>query len=227
MIGYAKALLACAALCLLSTAPMAKTYDAVRQFSTVVNSDKSVWSYRASDGAGHDGNYALLTSIGSLDGRKHGETVTLPDWNTPDAPYNIPLFLVNSDKAKIELMSNKWIVLPARTMDFHPGYSNVAAVLSFLAKTGGTAKVTYKFTHLDWTCKDGAGINWSVEKNFGNGSLASGFLHSPNRQNIDSTGNQQLQVTVAKGDRINFIVDPVADPPHCDTTGITASVTLP
>jgi hypothetical protein len=178
---------------------------------------------------GHDGNYALFTSVGSFAATRNGKAITLKSWDTPTAPFDVPEILSNKNSVAVTFDSNgDQISLPAATLLAHPGYSNVSTILSFLAPRRGTATVTYDITHLDWSCgANGAGINWSIEKNFGNGALANGHLYSPNAENIDSTGTQMLTVAVAKGDRLNFIIDPVANPPYSDSTGMAISVSIP
>jgi hypothetical protein len=221
-IGLASSIIA------LAIAPAtAKTYNAVKQFTTTTNSDTSTWSYRASDGGGHDGNYALLTNVGTISVMKNGRPKTLPDWYTPSADFGVPIYWANKSAAQVTTVSNgDTISFPAQTLVYHPGYDNVSAVLSFLAPKSGTATINYDYTHLDWSCgAEGVGIAWSIEKNFGNGALASGHLYSPNAQNIDTTGPQTTSVAVVAGDRINFIIDG-ANPPYCDSTGLAATVSV-
>jgi hypothetical protein len=213
-------------LTLFASSAYAKTSDAVKKFTTKANSNTTAWSYRAGDTGGHDGNYTLLTNVGTLDVTKNGKALTLKIWDTPSQGYGVPLFYADKSGVAYQAPSNAPFNVPAHTLVYHPGYGLVPAVLSFLAPKAGTATVNYDYTHLDWTCSSGQGILWSIEKNFGNGSLANGKLFSPNAQDIDTTGPQVLTVAVAKGDRINFILDPVANPPSCDSTGLQASVSI-
>jgi hypothetical protein len=209
------------------SAASAQSYDLTKQFATKTNTDKNVWSYRMGDADGHDGNYTLLTKKGKFAITKHGKAATLKDWDTPSQSFDVPLFLANKGHGDVTFGSNgQQITIPRSTVLYHPGYG-FPAVVSFLAAAAGTAAITYDYTHLDWSCgTSGAGIDWSIEKNSGNGALASGHLLSQSQTQIDSTGTQHVNVSVAAGDRINFIVDGVANPPNCDSTGLAASVDL-
>ncbi len=213
----------------LAAAPAsATTYSAAAQFSAKQNTAASTWSYRFGDGQGHDGNYMLLTSKGTLAVKRHGKAATLKDWDTPGAAFGVPFFASNKAATAVTFVSNgQTISLAGQSLIYHPGYG-FPAIESFLAPAAGTATITYNITALDWSCGGaGAGINWSIERNSGNGALASGFLISPNAQSIGSTGTRTISVSVAAGDRINFIVDGAANPPNCASTGLQATIALP
>ena len=215
--------------CLAALPARAATDSNVTEFNARKNTAKTLWSYRAGDANGHDGNYTLLTSKGTFAvTSKAGKALSLKDWDTSNAGFTVPLFVVNMAGTRVTFASNgQQIVLPGKTMLYHPG-NGFPAVLSFLVSTPGTAAIAYDFTHLDWSCgTGGGGINWSIEKNSGQGALASGHLLSPTAQSIDSTGPQSVSVAVAAGDRINFIVDGVDNPPNCDSTGLAATITAP
>jgi hypothetical protein len=225
---YRSLLIGVALVAIAVSASDAKTYNAVKLFQTQTNNDTNIWSYLATDGHGHNGDYSLLTNVGTYAVTKGRRQISLPDWNTSDE-FNIPLFVANSKSAAVNSASfdNQEFVFPGKTMLYHPGNSNVGAVLSFLVTKSGTATITYDYTALDWTCGDTAqGIDWSVELNYGNGSLASGSLVSQEQDDIDTTGTQQLSVAVSQGDRINYIVDAVSDPPDCDSTGLVTTVSI-
>ena len=205
----------------------APSYDLVKQFSTRTNTPKSVWSYRAGDAGGHDGNYTLLTNTGTFSVTKHGKASDLKDWDTPGQGFNVPLFVDNKARGAVTFSSNgQAIAIPGQTVLYHPAFG-APAVVSFLAVAAGRAAITYDYTHLDWSCgSSGAGIDWSIELNSGKGALASGHLLSRTKRTIDTTGTQKVEVTLAKGDRINFIVDGVDNPPNCDSTGLATSITV-
>ena len=207
----------------------AKSYDAMKQFSTVVNTDTNTWSYRKSDGGGHDGAYSTLTDITPLNLAKSGKPYHVKIWYRPTEQDGVPIFWANKTTVPVLFHSSgQDVSIPAHTLVFHPGFNGVAAVLRFLAPSAGRAMVKYDFTHLDWACGgSGSGIVWTIEKNSGAGALATGSLYSPNSSSIATTGPHTLNVQVAQGDRINFILDGAASSPICDSTGLTLTVTLP
>ena len=133
-------------------AASAQSYDLAKQFSTKINTNKSVWSYRVGDAGGHDGNYALLTNKGTFAVSKHGKSSNLKDWDTPSQPFNVPLFVENKAHGPVTFSSNgEAIAIPGQTVLYHPAFG-APAVVSFLAAAAGNATITYDITHLDWSC---------------------------------------------------------------------------
>ena len=211
---------------LAAPAAQAKTYNAVAQYSAVSNTDTQHWSYRYSTGA-RDGNYALLplASTDAADWQNDGgTTVPLDYWSNPG--FNYPLISANTTRKRLHRDYGYGnVYLAPKSLFIDPGYQ--VAVVSFLSPKRGTATVTYSFTDID--CHGGNGIDWYVDKNSGlTRDLASGVLASTNCDDTQyaTTGVQQLQVKVRKGDRINFIIDDAGDYTF-DSSAMTATVSFP
>jgi hypothetical protein len=75
------------------------------------------------------------------------------------------------------------------------------AVVSWLAPTDGSAKISFNLTHLHL----GDGVKWYVDHN--GQTLASGMLDSTSVVILDESGEIELIVDVQEGDRVNFIVE--------------------
>jgi len=212
-------------LTLLAIAASAQTYDAARQFSLKINTDTSRWSYRYNTTGTRDGNYTLLTDVerfGSKWYNDKGKEVAVYNWQVD--PTTGPAIFANKRNSPIHtnyccgrVVLPKWSIFNHPTTSTHLGDS----VLSFLVPTGGTVTVKYRFTDIDpW---GGNGIRWYVDLNSGvNGDLYSGKLHST-PGHIRTTGTRTFQIQVAKGDRLNFIIDSNSDW-NFDSTAVIAIV---
>ncbi len=227
----------------------AVTYDVVDQFSVQVNSNSSRWSYRFNTTGIHDNDYTLMTVSGDLPdqlgaflklfpGSTTKETVInakFPCWYTPNGPSITPDFCVNRSNNNglytysigTTLMATQ--VFPAQHLSYHPPATGLSAV-SFLAPRGGDATIAYDFTPINYACQlpggpGSQGIVWSVDLN--TETMATGTLLTTSPTDIATTGNQTLTVAVRKDDRINFIIAPNKGDPLCDTTVLTATITLP
>jgi hypothetical protein len=180
-------------------------FDAVPMFSKDTNTQRARWSYRYNDTGARDGNYTLLPEVNSSTvwHTKAGTPVTTYSWTTSSS-YPV----INANQSRQVLITDngfgplKW---PGRSIFMHPAPAGLT-VLTFRAPRAGTVTVTYSFTDID--PYGGDGIRWYVDRNAGtSGNLASGTLHSTSPGSLATTGLQTVATPVAKGDRINFIVD--------------------
>src|ERR1051325_572704 len=189
----------------------ADSYDAVSDFSSTLNSSATRWSYRYAAGTVRNGSYSLLPNYGSMG------VYSPPDpglWNTG---AQIPLVGVNQSGGNVHLTIGPAFTWPNGTMLVHPGYGGLV-VVSWLSPITAPVNISFSFSDLD--PNGGGGINWFVERNNSSSTLGSGGFN-----NGGACGPQTLTgISVAAGDRINFIVDPKAAPEY-DSTQLTATIT--
>ncbi len=222
--------LACIGLALtfLAAGAYAQTYNAATGFSTKINTDSSLWSYRYNTTGTRDGNYALLPYV------EHASTQWYNDqdkkiaklgWFAQPSNQNGPCIFTNKRATPIITYSGRdRLVLPKRSIYEHPSTVGTVGdtVLSFLVPTTGTVTVKYRFTDIDRY--GGNGINWYVDLNSAiNGDLYSGTVDSYGRDK-GTTGIQSFQIAVVEGDRLNFVIDSNGDY-YFDSTAITAIIT--
>ncbi len=188
------------------------TYDIVAEFSSTLNSDTSVWSYRFQSGQTRDGNYQLVPAFGAD---------TVETWSPSDpgawrVQGYLPSVGVNNTGTDITV-AGTGVNWPNGTMLVHPG-SDQLVVVSWLAPSDGIANISFSFTSRHAVCGDG--IQWFVEQNGAAATLSTGFI-DPGA----STGSRSVSgVRVRAGDRINFIVGPRGGN-GCDSTQLTATIT--
>ena len=195
----------------------ATPYDAVADFSTTSNTASSTWSYRVSTSAAHDGNYQLLPTYGVFAGFT-GPPAGTSGWNVAGVPA-IGVNTSGSDQYFVGFGPGAQFTWPAGTMFMHPG-PTALAVVSWLAPTAASLSISFRFSDLDANPAFTDGINWTVEKNNGGATLASGtFVNGGNSGALATLNN----VTVNAGDRIQFVVGPNADY-QGDSTRLQASI---
>ncbi len=226
---------------------LAATYNAVTQFSIKANSDTSLWSYRVNSTGVHDNNYSLLPESGNINkgvflvpNAKASvgyslKVALLPCWVTTSNPSGPPSVCANKTDYNVledgtlgsAIHSN--LVSPAQHIRFHPPMPGLT-VVSFLAPATGLATIQYDFTPIDYSCSlpssgyTADGIVWSVDSN--TTILATGTLQSTSATDVATTGSQTISAQVSKGDRINFTIAPNNGNANCDTTVLSASITL-
>ena len=195
---------------LLAVGAHAQIYTAASDFSIRTNTDTSRWSYRYNTTGTRDGNYMLLpyNEPSASPWYNWGEPISVPGWFSQPSDLLCPC--IGANKLTIPLVENLGfgpIIGPARSILEHPSVtSNVGdTVVSFLVPQAGTVTVTYSFTDID--PYGGNGIDWYVDLNSGlSGDLYSGTVDST-PGHLSTTGDKKFQVTVAEGDRLNFIID--------------------
>jgi hypothetical protein len=205
------------ALAVVTGAQAATVYDAVSDFSGAANSASSRWSYRSSVSAAHDGNYPLLPNFGPLAGYT-GPPSGTTGWSVPGLPA-IGINSSGADQYFIGFGPGAQFTWLAGALLMHPG-SPTLAVVSWLSPEASTVSISFQFADLDANTSFPDGVAWAVEKNSGAGVLASGsFL------NGGSSGALNISnVTVAAGDRIQFIVGGTGDF-QGDSTRLMATIT--
>jgi hypothetical protein len=228
----------------------ADTYDMSADFSTSVNTDKSVWAYGYNVTGAHDGKYTLMTSSADLRGQlgvflapsaNPGKTRLItnafPCWYTPAATTLAPSFCnnpsTNNAVASFRLGKSALYtarIAPAHSVTIEPPPHGLA-VVSFLVPRGGNVNVLFEFTPNDYSCYlpgSGAkadGIVWSVDRN--TEMLTYGPLASTSAMDIGTTGVVNLTVAVNQGDRLNFTVAGNNGNVNCNSTILTARLTVP
>ncbi len=213
----------------LAAGARAQTYSAAPSYSPTTNTDTSPWSYRYNTTGTRDGNYALLTyaAHGGSTWTSGGKKVAMSSWFSQPGGTSCPC--VGANRRTLPLTTNYGhgpVVLPSLSIFVHPSTtSNVGeTVLSFLVPKDGKVTVTYSFTDID--PYGGNGINWYVDLNSGvNGDLHSGSVYST-PGHIAATGARHFDIQVAKGDRINFVIDSNNDFSY-DSTAVRATVAYP
>lgn len=188
-----------------SSAQAAPTvYDAVNDFSSTSNTATDTWSYRTSTSLAHDGNYTLLPGYGVFAGFT-GSAADTSGWSTGFVPA-IGVNRSSSDQYFVGFGPGAQFTWPAGALYLHPG-SSTLAVVSWLSPGAFSLDISFQFSDLDANPSFPTGIDWTVEKNSGAGTLASGSF-----ANGGSSGSRSVsQIVVAAGDRINFIVGPNGD----------------
>jgi len=178
-------------------------FDFERDFSGLVNTETSTWSYRyQADGSpnnlARDGSYELLPYVtGRLD-----NVPNMTGWYTPNQ-YGWPLPLVGKNFGETIATDGHTMNLPPGQVRLHPNFDQIP-VVSWLAPSNGTVRVDFRFTDVD--PGNGNGIAWFVDKGDASGNLAAGVFG-----NGGDSAQVLPQVAVVAGDRINFIVDPNSD----------------
>jgi len=216
---------AAAGLGLLAAQGQAQTtsFDAVAQFSLTKNTATSHWSYRYNTTGTRDGNYTLMPS----------SSPSGTQWYKGTTPVAVSIWTQSGPGTSANIAANKRGA--ALTTNFccgtvtwakHSLYMNPAEpgddVVSFLAPRSGAVTITYSFTDMD--PYGGNGIRWYVDLNAGTtADLASGALDSTSAASLATTGVQTINISVHKGDRVNFIVDSNGDAAF-DSTAVTATV---
>jgi len=248
MMTYATCALALLAGC---GSAAAATYDLSAQFSTSANTPTSTWSYRFNTTGLHDNAYSLLTSSGYIhrelgafvtrtvgpDSRPRLAEASFPCWFTPSGPDLAPLFCNNAstNNAIASFRARDTAVFTARvtpphSVQFSPPAQGLSAI-SFLVPTAGLATIIFQFTPNDYSCAlpgsrvPADGIVWSVDKN--TEIVTTGKLYSTSAMSLATTGSQNLSFPVAVGDRINFVIAPNKGNANCDSTVLTATITIP
>ena len=186
-------------------------FDAVDDFSTLINSEISTWSYRSSADDTRDGAYSLLTTVS--DSYPFWDQPT-PFWNNAGVP--IPGIGANQSGAPLKFVANSsTFYWPDETIWMHP-YEFGLAVLSWRSPSDGVFDISYSFADMDpngVTAGFGNGIKWFVDRNDSSGvfALAQGTI----AEGGDSTGLLTLaNISVLVGDRIDFVVSaPLTEKP--------------
>jgi len=228
----------------------AATYNVSTEFSSQTNTQTSLWSYRFNTTGQHDNAYRLMTTSGNIQtelgafvnhslGPSSSPTLfagRFPCWFTPSARQLAPLFCNNgsTNNAIASFRASGTAVVTTRitaaqSLEIVPPPAGLA-VVSFLVPTAGMATILYQFTPNDYSCAlpgssvAADGIVWSVDKN---AEIATtGKLFSTTAMSLASTGSQNLSFAVNVGDRINFVVAPNQNNPNCDSTVLSASITI-
>ena len=195
-------------------------FDAFDDFSTVINSEASTWSYRSSADDLRDGNYSLLTTVS--DSYPLWDQPT-PFWNNAGVP--IPGIGANESGAPLKFVANSsTFYWPDKSIWMHP-YEFGLAVLSWRSPSDGVFDISFSFTDMDpngVTAGFGNGIKWFVDRNDTSGvfALAQGTI----AEGGASTGLMTLaNISVFAGDRIDFVVSANGNY-NFDSTGITATI---
>src|ERR1700722_7063610 len=188
-------------------------FNLANDFSTATNSDTTTWSFRYQangpldsnnipDDTFRNGIYALMTGDTNLEGNAglNGWANQTPgllrfgtgDGSTPQIIHNI----TGSD-----YVYGSGLTWPSNSVSIYPETVTLT-VLSWLAPQSGVVDVSYEFA-TEWT-NQGAQVQWYVDNGDDTGNLASGTIAD------SDTGLQTVSnVTVAAGERINFICIPV------------------
>jgi PEP-CTERM motif len=194
----------------------ATVYDAVADFSTTVNTASSTWSYRTSTSAVRDGNYPLFPAFGVFAGFT-GPPAGTSGWRAAGVPA-IGVNTTGADQFFTSFGPGAQFTWPAGSMYMHPGGSTLA-VVSWLSPSPAILSISFRFADMDANANFPDGVNWSVEKNSGGASLASGSFANGGNSGSLSLSN----ITVAAGDRIHFIVGGNADF-QGDSTRLSATI---
>lgn len=232
-------------------AKAATTYDLSKDFSTTVNSAKSVWAFGFNTSGAHDGKYTLMKTSADLlgqlgvflapsyanPGKTRLTTGSFPCWYTPSAATLAPSFCNNpsANNAIDSFRLGKSVlytarIAPAQSVTIEPPPKGLA-VVSFLVPQSGNVNVLFEFTPNDYSCylpgsgTKADGIVWSVDRN--TELLTYGPLYTTSAMDIGSTGVVNLTVSVNKGDRLNFTVAGNNGNANCSSTVLTAVLTAP
>ena len=190
-------------------AAQAATYNFEVDFSTTVNDDSSIWSYRyQAEGLVRDGVYELLPNATP-------DISGIPGFNGWQAPGVLPQVVKNTTPATVRDAGN--MIVPPGQSVVHPADGQLA-VVSWLAPASGTVRVDFRFTDLDAGC--GEGIAWYVDKGDEFGTLAAGTIPNGGDSGLQTVAT----LTLAAGERVNFIVDPNGTY-ACDSTRLFAEIT--
>lgn len=210
--------LLCAA-ALAATGAQAAVFDAAADFSATTNTDTSVWSYRTSTSAVHDGSYPLLPNFGPFAGFT-GPPAGTAGWAQTGVPA-IGVNTTNADQYFIGFGEGAKFTWPAGALFMHPG-SNSLAVVSWRSPTAAVLSINFSFVDLDANPdpRMSDGVSWSVEKNSGAGALAAGSFANGGHSDPISLSH----ITVAAGDRIQFIVGNNGNH-EADSTRLMATIT--
>lgn len=179
-------------------------YDATADFSSTINTNTSVWSYRYREGTTRDGVYTLLPNYGPAGGG--WSSVNPGTWSVGGDNPQVGANKTGFDATFTPVPSFVW---PNGTMLMHPG-ANGMAIVSWLSPSSTTVTIQFGFVDLDSNDNDGVqsyvsdGVDWFVERNSDAYTLASGTI-----ANGGGTGTLTLSdVSVSPGDRINFLIAP-------------------
>ncbi len=199
------------ATCSLSLHADVITFDVATDFSFANNTESSTWSYRYATDLERDGDYLLYTTVNPI---ADPFTVKPSVWNDGDdgSPAWVGKNTTGGDQ--ISGGGNNWN-WQADDVMFHPGVGRLS-VISWLAPQSGTLTLNYQLSD----DISGGPVSWFIEQNSSVQTLANGSLTSQ-----ATTGPQQLSTTVAQGDRINFLLDPIGSI-GTDAVVINASLSL-
>lgn len=154
----------------------------------------SRWSYRYQAGATPDAR------DGDYEPLPHYNP-TVGEWRSPDNDYDIPL---------------------ATSKGVHPGPNGELVAISWLAPESVTIDIDYGFENTD--ASGGNGIDWWVEHRDGDGGLVSTLDSGSVGNGGADTGRSTTGVSVAAGERINFVVGADGDSGN-DFTAVDAAIT--
>lgn len=188
-------------LALVSSCFAVDLYDATAEFSSTINTNSSLWSYRYREGTTRDGIYPILPNYGPA-----GGSWSPVSPNTWSLGGDNPQVGVNDTGSNATFTPVPSFVWPNGTMLMHPGQSSMA-IVSWLSPSTATASIQFSFLDLDANTLEpyvSDGIDWYVERNSGDFTLASGTI-----ENGGGTGTLTISnISVSPGDRINFLVGP-------------------
>ena len=196
-------------------------YDLEDDYSSTVNTDTSLWSYRfGTDSIGRVGNYSLLdTAPGS--GADSGFTYNplgtpMPVWNA-DSTSIFPF--VGKNETGVAQSAPAAFTWNPDDVIFHPNTGNFV-VASWLSPNNGMIDVSFQFTKAQ-DPDGGDGIAWFVEVNDQTATISSGTLGG----NVGETSGllSFSDISVNAGDRVNFIVQSVGTL-FRDTTQVEATI---
>lgn len=200
-----------------ATGAQATVHDAVADFSATTNTDASLWSYRTSTSAAHDGNYPLLPNFGPFAGFS-GPPSGTAGWARAGVPA-VGVNTTGADQFFTGFGPGAQFTWPAGAMFMHPG-AGTLVVVSWRSPTAAMLAITAQFADMDANPSFRDGVSWSVEKNSGGGALAAGSFANGGQSGLVSLS----AITVAAGDRIQFIVGGNADF-QGDSTRLMATIT--
>ena len=166
------------------------------------------------DASARGGDYPLMMMASGNTGGKAGVFT----WK---GAADCPNLVVNTNPATVSFST---ITLPGKCVAVHPGPANGVAV-EWVCPADTTVSITGKVADAD--PNGGDGIAWAVDLQSAAGpqELANGaFPNGGNQQFSAGMGAAALkQITVHKGDRLQFVVLPKAEY-TCDTTVISAVI---
>jgi len=210
--------LLCSAALFAATSAQADTvHDAAADFSTTVNTDSSMWSYRISTTPAHDGADVLLPAFGVFAGFT-GPPAGTSGWRVAGVPA-IGLNSTGADQFFIGFGPGAQFTWPAGALYMHPGAATLA-VVSWRSPTAAWLTISARFADIDANRNFGDGVAWSVEKNSGANTLAAGSFANGGNSGAISLSN----ILVAAGDRIRFVVGNNGDY-QGDSSSLVATIT--